>query len=80
VDLFVSSCFVYIHKADADIFRLSLDITQVPAQQVVYIESTPIFIEIAAGLGISSILHTNHTSTCMQLNAYGFQYNEKATA
>ncbi|MBU0965066.1 MAG: hypothetical protein KKA54_01685 [Proteobacteria bacterium] len=36
-----------------------LDIAQVPADQVVYIENTPIFIEIAAGLGILCVLHTS---------------------
>lgn len=41
VDFFISSCFVHIRKPDADIFRLALDIAQVPARQVVYIENTP---------------------------------------
>ena len=35
VDSSISSCFVHIRKADADIFRLALDIAQVPARQVV---------------------------------------------
>ena len=41
VDFFISSCFVHLRKPDADIFRLALDIAQVPANQVVYIENTP---------------------------------------
>ena len=40
VDFFISSCFVHFRKPDADIFRLALDIAQVPAEQVVYIEDT----------------------------------------
>ena len=67
VDFFISSCFVHIRKPDADIFRLALDIAQVPARQVVYIENTPMFVEIAEGLGIRSILHTDYRSTCAQL-------------
>jgi FMN phosphatase YigB (HAD superfamily) len=47
VDSFVSSCFVHVRKPDADIFRLALDIAQVPARQVVYIENTPLFVRIA---------------------------------
>jgi putative hydrolase of the HAD superfamily len=73
VDSFVSSCFVHLRKPDVDIFRLALDIAQAPAQQVVYIENTPMFIEIAAGLGIRSILHTEYRSTCGQLAALGLQ-------
>ena len=33
VDSFISSCFVHIRKPDADIFRLALDIAQVPAAE-----------------------------------------------
>jgi putative hydrolase of the HAD superfamily len=64
VDFYISSCFVHVRKPDADIFRLALDIAQVPADQVVYIENTPMFVQVAEGLGIKSILHTDYTSTC----------------
>jgi len=73
VDSFISSCFVHIRKPDADIFRLALDIAQAPARQVIYIESTPMFVQIAEGLGIRSILHTDYTSTCAKLAAFGLQ-------
>ena len=71
VDSFVSSCFVHIRKPDADMFRLALDISQAPAQQVVFIENTPMFVEIAEGLGIRSILHTDYRSTCAKLATHG---------
>jgi putative hydrolase of the HAD superfamily len=71
VDCFISSCFVHIRKPDADIFRLALDIAQTPARQVVYIENTPMFVQIAQGLGIRSILHTDYQSTAAQLAALG---------
>lgn len=67
VDFFISSCFVHLRKPDEDIFRLALDIAQEPAQQVVYIENTPMFVQIAEGLGIRSILHTDYDSTYAQL-------------
>jgi putative hydrolase of the HAD superfamily len=73
VDAFVSSCFVHVRKPDADIFRLALDISQVPVRQVVYIENTPMFVQIAEGLGIRSILHTDYKSTCAKLASFGLQ-------
>jgi putative hydrolase of the HAD superfamily len=72
VDAFVSSCFVHIRKPDADIFRLALDIAQAHAREVVYIENTPMFVQIAEGLGIRSILHTDYRSTCTRLASFGF--------
>ena len=59
VDSFISSCFVHVRKPDADIFRLALDIAKAPARQVIYIENTPMFVRVAEGLGIRSILHTD---------------------
>ena len=53
-------------KPDADIFWLARDIAQAPAQQLIYIENTPMFVQIAEGLGIRSILHTDYRSTCTQ--------------
>ena len=76
VDFFVSSCFVHLCKPDADIFRLALDIAQVPVRQVVYIENTPMFVQIAEGLGIRSILHTDYTSTRAKLASCGLQNDE----
>ena len=76
VDFFISSCFVHLRKPDADIFRLALDIAQAPARQVVFIENTPMFVQIAEGLGIRSILHTDYLSTCAKLALFGLQ-NDK---
>ena len=70
-DSFISSCFVHVRKPDADIFRLALDIAQTPVGQVVYIENTPMFVQIAEGLGIQSILHTDYMSTCAKLASFG---------
>ena len=73
VDTFISSCFVHIRKPDADIFRLALDVAQTPAQHSVYIENTPMFVQIAEGLGIRSILHTDYKSTCAKLASFRLQ-------
>jgi putative hydrolase of the HAD superfamily len=71
VDCFISSCFVHLRKPDADIFRLALDIAQTPPEQVAYIENTPLFVQVAEGFGIRSILHTDYKNTCEQLSLFG---------
>jgi putative hydrolase of the HAD superfamily len=76
VDFFISSCFVHLRKPDADIFRLALNVARVPARQVVYIENTPLFVQVAEGLGIQSILHTDYRSTCAKLASFGLQNKE----
>jgi putative hydrolase of the HAD superfamily len=73
VDAFVSSCLVRLHKPDPAIFRLALDIAMTPAQQIVYIENTPMFVRIAEGLGIRGIIHTDYKSTCAKLAARGLR-------
>ena len=76
VDFFISSCYVHLRKPDGDIFRLALDTSQVSVSQTVYIENTPMFVQIAEGLGIRSILHTDYKSTCAKLSALGLKIAE----
>jgi putative hydrolase of the HAD superfamily len=76
VDFFISSCFVRLRKPDEDIFRLALDTVQAPSRQVVYIENTPMFVEIAEGLGIRSIHHMDYKSTCAKLASFGLKVKE----
>lgn len=71
IDTFVSSCFVRMRKPDPDMFRLALDLSQVPAEETIYIENTAMFVEIAESLGIRSILHTDFDSTCAKLATFG---------
>jgi putative hydrolase of the HAD superfamily len=76
VDAFVSSCFVHTRKPDPEMFRLATDIVQTPAQHAVYIDNTPMFVQIAEGLGIRSILHTDYKSTCLALASLGLQSSQ----
>jgi putative hydrolase of the HAD superfamily len=76
VDCFISSCFVHIRKPDVDIFRLALDVAQVEASQAVFIDNTPMFVEIAEGLGIQSILHVDCESTRARLSTLGLDIAE----
>jgi putative hydrolase of the HAD superfamily len=70
-DCFISSCFVHIRKPDVDIFRLALDIAQVRLERAVFIDNTPMFVQIAEGLGIHGILHTDCQSTRAKLSHLG---------
>jgi len=71
VDFFISSCFVHFRKPDADIWRVALDIAQVPLENVVYIDDRPMFVEVAVGLGLRGIAHKKYEQTRDQLAALG---------
>ncbi len=73
VDFFISSCFVHFRKPDADIFRIALDIAQVPAEHVLYIEDRQMFVDVARELGIRSIRHKNYVSTSKELASFGLK-------
>ncbi|MGB8489803.1 MAG: HAD hydrolase-like protein [Bacteroidales bacterium] len=73
VDFYISSCFVHFRKPDADIFRIALDIAQIPAEHVVYIENTQMFVDVARDLGIRSIFHKDYLSTYAELEAMGLK-------
>jgi putative hydrolase of the HAD superfamily len=71
VDFFISSCFVHFRKPDEDIFRLAIDIAQVPVEQIIFIDDQPLFIQIAEVLGIQGIVHTSYKSTVEKLASFG---------
>jgi len=72
-DSFISSCYVQLRKPDAKIFRVALETAQVSSNQVIYIENSPMFVEVAKSLGIRSILHTDYKSTCTKLVSFGLE-------
>lgn len=80
IDSFISSCYVHVRKPDVEIFHLALDVIQAQASQVIYIENTPLFVEIAEGMGMRSILHTDYQSTCETLASLGLQISNKQIA
>jgi len=71
VDFFISSCFVHFRKPDADIWKVALDIAQVPIEQVVYIDDRQMFVQVAEGLGITAICHKKVEQTRAGLAALG---------
>jgi putative hydrolase of the HAD superfamily len=76
IDFFISSRFVHYRKPDADMYRIALDIAQVHPEQVVYIDDRAMFVEVAQGLGIQGILHTDYRSTFAKLTSFGLQNDE----
>ena len=63
IDFFIVSSFVHLRKPDTDIYRLALDVSQVPPDQIVYLEDRPLLIEVARGLGIHAVHHSDVKST-----------------
>lgn len=76
VDTFISSCFVQMRKPDIAIFRLALDLAQTAPEQAVFIDNTPMFVQLAEGLGMRSILHVAYESTYAQLTSLGLQTSD----
>jgi len=76
MDFFVSSCFVHYRKPDADMYRIALDIAQVPPDQVIYIDDRAMFVEVAQGLGIRGLHHTGYESTRADLEMLGLSLTQ----
>ncbi len=73
VDFFISSSFVHFRKPDTDIFSMALDIAQVATDEIIYIEDRPMFVQVAATMGIKGIRHTDYKTTCEKLESYGLK-------
>ena len=53
--LFVSSCFVGFRKPERDIYRLALEMTQIPAAECCFIDDRPLNLECSVKLGMQAI-------------------------
>ena len=53
--VFVSSCFVGLRKPEREIYRLALEITQIPAEECCFIDDRALNLECAAKLGMHTI-------------------------
>ncbi len=71
VDFFIFSCFVHCRKPDTDLYHLALDCAQVLPEQVVYLDDRAMFVEVARGLGIHGIHHTDYECTRSALACLG---------
>jgi len=73
VDAFISSCFVHLRNRTRIFSSWRWTSPRLQHGRIVYIENTPLFVQIAEGFGIRSILHTDYKSTCAKLAAFGLQ-------
>src|SRR5262245_35526318 len=71
VDFFIVSSFVHLRKPDTDIYRLALDVAMLEPQQVAYVDDRAMLVEVASGLGIIGIRHTDYESTKTRLAELG---------
>jgi len=71
IDFFISSCFVHVRKPDLSIFRMALDISQVPPERVAYVDDRAMFVQVAGTLGIHGVHHEDTASTHRKLAALG---------
>ncbi len=77
VDFFIVSAYVHFRKPDEDIFRVALDIAQAEPERVVYIEDRPMFVEVAASLGMHAIWHQGLEPTRERLASHGLAVTEE---
>ncbi|MCH9626307.1 MAG: Phosphoglycolate phosphatase [Chlamydiales bacterium] len=63
IDFFIVSSFVHFRKPDLDIYRLALDVAQVPPSEIVYIDDRKLLVEVAKTVGIQGIHHRSFEST-----------------
>ncbi len=61
--VFFSSCFVGLRKPESGIYRLALEVTQIPAEECCFIDDRALNLECAAKLG----MHTIEMRTIEQL-------------
>jgi putative hydrolase of the HAD superfamily len=53
---------------------MALDQVLLPLDAVVYIDDTPLHVEVARSLGISAIVHVDHETTAAALNEMGLSF------
>lgn len=75
-DFFVSSCYVKARKPDTTIFQIALDGAQVPKEKIAYVDDVELYVQIASGLGIASIHHTDSITTVQALARLGLSLPE----
>ncbi|MGH9663591.1 MAG: HAD-IA family hydrolase [Bryobacteraceae bacterium] len=70
-DFFIFSGYVGLRKPDKDIWRLALNVGQIPADRTVFIDDRPMLAEVAVNLGMLGIHHRNVETTRAELAALG---------
>jgi len=73
VDAFIASSFIGHRKPELAIYRMALDVMQVPPDQIVYLDDREMFVQIARELGIRSIHHQSAAATRAALASLGLR-------
>lgn len=76
-DFFVSSCYVHLRKPDPAIFKLAIDGSQIPLDEIIYIDDLQLYVDLANDMGIQSICHNNYESTVQALADFGLSLPQK---
>ncbi len=71
IDAFISSSFVHFRKPDEDIYKVAMDVSQVPPQRSVYVDDRHMFVEIAETLGFNGVHHQNIETTKKKMAEFG---------
>jgi putative hydrolase of the HAD superfamily len=71
VDIFISSCFVGMRKPDVGIFRLAFDLAQTAPARTLFLDNTPMFVQVAQTIGMRGVLHVDYESTRSKLASFG---------
>lgn len=69
--VFVSSCFVGLRKPELDIYRLALELVQIPANQCCFIDDRALNLESAAKMGMHTIEMKNVQQLRSELEKLG---------
>lgn len=70
-DVFVSSCFVRLRKPEEAIYRVALEVTQMPAEQCCFIDDRALNLDSAKRLGMSTIRMESAQQLQGELNRLG---------
>ena len=55
---------------------MAFDIPEIQPDDVLYLENTQMFVEIAKNLGIKEIFNTDYTSTCAEPGSLGLSMDK----
>lgn len=74
IDFFVISAFVGLKKPDPAIYHLAIDLAQVPAHQILYIDDRSALIDAGKEIGLQAIYHANPSATQMTIESFLYPY------
>lgn len=72
-DSFVVSGWVHYGKPDPDIFRLATNVAAAAPEECLYLENSPMFVQVAQEMGITAILHEELGQTRRALSDLGLE-------